>query len=143
VSPTGSPGPPVITGGVEVGGNEITGTGQPRPTPNSCIQICLADVPSIPSTPPCTGADTVLGTGGTNAAGQFVDAGGMPGIAISPPLANGDCVYAFDQCAMQRSAVQCATLPAPAPLLSRWAWFAALATLLGSAFTAFRRRMRG
>jgi len=50
------------------------------------------------------------------------------------------CAYADDSCAMQRSAVQSATLPAPAPVLSRRGWLAALAALLGSAFAALRRR---
>jgi len=139
---TSSPGTPVITGGVEVGSSRVIGSGPPRPTPNTCIQICEAAVPSMPSTPPRTGADTVLGTGGTNAAGQFVDGGGMPGIPISPPLENGDCVYPYDQCAMERGAVSCATLPAPAPVLSWWGWLAAGATLLWSAFAALGRRAR-
>ncbi|HSP96090.1 MAG TPA: hypothetical protein VL049_02445, partial [Candidatus Dormibacteraeota bacterium] len=105
-------------------------------------EICLAAVPSMPSMPPCTGADTVPGTGGTNTAGQFVDAGGMPGIPLASPLAQGECVYPYDQCAMERGAVSCATLAAPAPVLSWWGWLAASAALLWSAFTALGRRAR-
>jgi len=107
-----------------------------------CIEICLAAQPSMPNTPPCTGADTVLGTGGTNASGTFVDSGGMPGIPINPPLENGECVYAYDQCAMERSGVSCAHQPAPAPTLSLWGWIASGAALLWSAFSALGRRKR-
>ena len=134
------PGAPVITGGVETGSIRVNGTGAPRPTPNTCIEICIAAVPSMPSTPPCTGADSVLGTGGTNASGTFVDSGGLPGIPLASPLADGECVYAFDQCALERSAVRCTRLAVPAPVLSSWGWIAAAAGLLWSAFTALSRR---
>ena len=132
---------PAFTGGVGVGSNRVNGSGAPRPTPNTCIEICLAAVPAQPSTPPCTGDDAVLGTGGTNAAGQFVDGSGAPGIPLASPLANGECVYAYDQCAMERSPVSCARV-APVPALSWWGWLGAAAALFWSAFTALGRRAR-
>ena len=96
----------------------------------------------MPSTPPCTGADSVLGTGGTNAGGQFVDPGGMPGIPLTSPLAAGECIYAYDQCALERGEVSCARLPAPAPVLTWWGWLSAGAALLWAAFAALGRRAR-
>ena len=43
---------------------------------------------------------------------------------------------------MERGAVSCATLPAPAPVLSWWGWLGASAALLWSAFTTLGRRAR-
>lgn len=130
--------PPMITRGVVMGSQRVLGTGSLSPPPDTCIEICLAAAPSMPSLPPCTGADTLLGSGGTNAAGEFVDSGGLPGIPLATPLANGECVYAFDQCQLERSAVTCAALPVP--LLSRSGLLAVIAALLGSAFMSLARR---
>ncbi|MEO8605044.1 MAG: hypothetical protein ABI629_20925 [bacterium] len=130
---TPTPAGPAIGAGVGVGDSRIFGSGAPRPTPNSCIEICLAATPAMPSVPPCSGADLLLGSGGTNSSGQFVDSGGAPGIPLSAPLANGQCVYAFDTCADERSAIACARLPAPAPALSTFGLglAGALLSLLG------------
>jgi hypothetical protein len=65
----------------------------------------------IPSVPPCTSPDTILGTGSTNALGQF-------SIAIMPPLSNNECIYAFDVCNDLLGPVECARSPAAAPALS-------------------------
>jgi hypothetical protein len=53
--------------------------------------------------------------------------------------ADGECVYAYDQCAMERSPVSSARV-APVPALSWWGWLGAAAALLWSAFTALGRR---
>lgn len=139
---TATPAPALeISGGVSSGSTRVFGSGAPRPTPNSCVQVCQAVVPSMPSVPPCTGADSVLGTGGTDASGAFVD-GGSLGIPLAAPLVAGQCVYAHDQCTMQRGDVVCIVQPAPAPVLSWWGWLAAGAALLWSAFSVLRRTHR-
>jgi hypothetical protein len=74
------------------------------------------------------------------------NASGLFAVAIAPPLAANECIYAFDTCTMLVSAVQCARLPAPAPALSPRALLLAVAALglvalLG--FTRLRRNRSG
>jgi parallel beta-helix repeat protein len=130
---------PAITDDLAPGATRVDGSGAPRPTPNDCIEICLATNRAMPSEPPCTGADVVLGSGGTNASGAFVDGNGELGIPLSAPLAAGQCLYAYDQCAMASGAVVCLAQPAPAPVLSWWGWLGVGAAFLWSAFVALHR----
>jgi hypothetical protein len=138
VTPT-IPVAPAISGGVQRGGTIVTGTGQPRPTPNTCIDVCLASPSGQPQTPPCP-PGTILGTGGTNAAGAFVS-GSMPGIPLSRPLSERECVYAFDVCEQLVGPVACVEVPAAAPALEPWMLLpaAAMLALLGGIGIARRR----
>jgi hypothetical protein len=117
---TATPSPPVIAGGTEPGDGSVSGTASPL---CAKIQICaVAGGGTMPSAPPCTAPDTMLGMGTTNAGGLFT-------IAIMPPLMAGECIYAFDTCTSLVSAVQCVGGPAPAPALSPRALALAVATL--------------
>ena len=60
--------------------------------------------------PPCTPPESVLGSGPSDANGQF-------DIPV-PPLAPDQCIYAFDTCADRTSPLRCAFVPAQAPTLS-------------------------
>jgi hypothetical protein len=60
---------------------------------------------------PCTFPDTIIGSGMSGPTGQF-------NIPVSPPLAIGECIYAFDTCSQLVSPVTCIFPPAPAPALS-------------------------
>jgi hypothetical protein len=120
----------VIQGGVEPGGTIVTGTGEPRPTPNTCEEICRTSTFGHVDNPPCP-PGSILGTGGTNAAGDFVS-GSMLGIPLSSPLQEKECVYAFDTCLNLVGPVACALNPAAAPALTPLAQV--LATLMLVAF---------
>ncbi len=109
-TPTNLPIPPAISGGASPGDSSVSGDGSPN---CNKIQICkVGVVGGTPSMPPCTLPDTMLGMGPTNGAGIF-------NIPIAPPLAEGECIYAFDTCTNLVSAVECAFAPAPAPVVSR------------------------
>lgn len=76
----------------------------------------------MPNVPPCTAPDTVRGAGPSTASGLFT-------VAVAPPLAAGECIYAFDTCTGLVSAVVCAFAPAPVPALSSGALPLAVAGL--------------
>lgn len=141
-TPTSTPTPAAPNvAGVEPGDDRVFGRGAPD-QPNGCIQICLiGGLTGMPQDPPCTAPDQVLGAGGTDAAGMFIGPDG-PGIPITPPLENGDCIYAFDNCLDRLGNVSCAFEPAPTPTLSRLSLFVAglLLILIGGLSLA---RMKG
>jgi hypothetical protein len=82
----------------------------------------------------------VIGSGGTDANGNFIDAMGNPGIPVSPELGEGDCVYPYDQCEDELGAVSCIEPTAPAPALSRVGLGVVVSLLVLIAGAAFRRR---
>jgi hypothetical protein len=106
-----------------------------------CIQICVATNPPFPDDPPCP-PGSVLGTGGTNASGDFVS-NGMQCIPLSRPLESGECIYAFDVCLQLVGPVSCVTAAAPAPALmpSMLAVAVAMLMLIGG-FGIYRRWRR-
>jgi hypothetical protein len=102
------------TPGLPVGTARIFGTGTPEGKPNdSCILIYLVGPNDTPDSPPGSVDDELLGTGGTNAAGNFVDSSEMAGIPLSRPLGIGDRVFAYDVCEGLTGAVVAAIVPAP------------------------------
>jgi hypothetical protein len=124
----------VITGGTQPGDGSVSGTASAL-----CmkIQICaVAGGGTTPSMPPCTAPDTMLGMGMSNANGLFA-------IAVIPPLAAGECIYAFDTCTGLVSAVACATAPASAPALSARALPLAVAALSLVTLIGLLRLRRG
>jgi hypothetical protein len=136
--------PPLIGGGVEPGSHTVTGTGEPRPTPNGCIEICLSSTVGHPDNPPCP-PGSVLGTGGTNSVGDFVS-GGMLGIPLSQPLQANECIYAFDTCLDLVGPLACARNPAPVPALTPLAQVLAtlmLTALGGLGIRRWRVKRRG
>src|SRR5262249_41984243 len=69
--------------GVFPGSTRVFGMGTPNAIPgNSCIVIFSIGPNGVVDQPPGSIDDQVLGTGGTNASGMFVDAMGNPGIPV-------------------------------------------------------------
>ena len=97
-----------------VGTARIFGTGTPEGKPSdSCIQIYLVGANGTPDSPPGSVDYELLGTGGTDAAGNFVDLSDMPGIPLSRPLGIGDRIFAYDVCEALTGAAVAALVPAP------------------------------
>jgi hypothetical protein len=78
----------------------------------------------------------VLGSGPSGPNGAF-------DIPVAPPLALGQCIYAFDTCTDLVSAVRCVTAPAPAPAMSPQALALALGALSLVALLGLSRLGRG
>jgi hypothetical protein len=109
ITPTATAGPPTIETPISPGSGTVPGNG----TPN-CSEIDICEIGNdgrTPSTPPCSGPDTIIGKGPDGPTGKF-------NIPVSPPLEIGECIYAFDTCSMLVSSVTCITPPAPVPALS-------------------------
>jgi hypothetical protein len=90
-APTNTPVPvaPVITGGTVAGLSRVSGHGALN-IPEPQLEICSAGVGGTPGN--CV---EILGTGGTNASGNFLQ-GGMSGIGLNRPLVAGEVVFAVD-----------------------------------------------
>ena len=85
--------------GLYPGSTRLFGMGMPAAVPgNSCIAIYAVGPNGRPDNPPGSGDDQLLGTGGVNASGLFVDAMGHPGIPVAPPLSLGERLFAVDVC---------------------------------------------
>jgi hypothetical protein len=109
-APGGAGGAPSLP----VGTDRIFGVGTPEGKPgDSCIQIYLIGPNGVPDNPPGSIDDELLGTGGTDAAGNFVDGLEMAGIPLSHPLGVGDVIFAFDACEALRGATVATAVPAP------------------------------
>ncbi len=135
VAPPGGPGGPPIGGGDEPGSNEVTGTGPPDLGPE-----CLKVYEVGPNRVPDGGGpdDVLLGTGGTDANGNYA-------IGLNRPLKAGDVIFIVDTCAIPPASgpLDLITGAAPAPALSPALLAVALAMLSLIALTGTRRRQRG
>jgi hypothetical protein len=124
-----------------MGNRRVFGSGTPGAKPNdSCILIYEVGPNGSPDTPPGSVDDELLGTGGTDATGNFVDNTEMSGIPLSRPLRFGDAVFAYDACEGRQSAVVAVIVPAPT--LSAAGLCAAIGLLMTVAFVALRRKPR-
>jgi hypothetical protein len=97
----GMPGPGGVggSGGVPLGTTRLYGIGAPHPQPDdACIAIYSVGANRVPDVPPGSTDDELLGTGGTDANGSFVDAMNLPGIGLSRPLRSDDVLFAVDVC---------------------------------------------
>lgn len=127
--------------GLPIGTARISGMGTPNgKLGDSCIQIFSVGPNGKPDNPPGSIDDELLGTGGTDAAGNFVDTSDMPGIPLSRPLGIGDRVFAYDVCEGLAGAVVAAIVPAP--LFSASGLAAAVGVLLIVAFIGLTRSRR-
>jgi hypothetical protein len=135
----------MLSGGVTPGSDRVFGNGDPN-QPDDCILICLigGDEVRVPSDPPCTAPDTVIGMGKTDAQGNFTSNAGNPGIPLSQDLMNFDCIYPLDACldGGTRGPVSCAPPPAPAPALTKTLLGGALAMLALIAMLGISRPQR-
>jgi hypothetical protein len=142
--------PPIIQGSVPgpggiggqgdlfVGATRVFGIGTVHAIPgDSCIQIYSVGANGVPDNPPGSVDDELLGTGGTDATGSFVDATEQPGIGLSRALGAEERLFAVDACANLVGAVARARVPAPA--LSTAALVLTAALLL---FAGVRRQRR-
>jgi hypothetical protein len=117
----------------------VSGRGTARAKPeDTCIQIWEAGPNRVPDSPLGSIDDTLLGTGGTDASGNFVAADGSFGIPIATPLRAGQRIFAVDVCADLLSTVFLIVLT-PAPVLSPL-WL--LTVALGLAAAGIRRLAR-
>ncbi len=115
----GMPGPGGVggQGGLPEGTTRVFGLGTPNAKPgDSCIEIYLVGSNHVPDDPPGSVDDQLIGTGGTDAAGNFVDGSDVPGIALTRPLGAGERLFAFDACNFLLGAT--VTVRAGAPALS-------------------------
>ena len=130
----GVPGPGGVggQGGLAEGVTRIFGTGTPNAKPDdSCIAIYLVGPNNAPDDPPGSVDDQLIGTGGTDAAGNFVDGSDAAGIALTRRLLAGDSLFAFDACNDLRGATVSARASAPALSPSLSIVVAGLLGLLG------------
>jgi len=105
------------SGGILVGSTRVFGTATVRAKPgDTCILIYEAGANGSPDSPPGSVDDVLLGTGGTDENGQFVDVSENPGIGLSRPLRFDDRIFAYDQCADLVSGVR--GVPVPLPVAS-------------------------
>jgi parallel beta-helix repeat protein len=137
VTSTNTPAGPEITSGFQPGSTRVFGRGAPNLPPGS---ILICGVGPNRRFDNCAFDDMVLGSGGTDAAGNLISS--PAGIAVSPPLQLGNSVCVFD--AMNGMAGRClqvgaTPVPVPAPALS-WPGLAlVLLTLLELARVRLRR----
>jgi hypothetical protein len=89
-SATPTSGPPIITGGADPGSTRVFGVGIPN-IPPPLLEVWSAGLNGVPEGG--TGDDRLLGTGGTDGAGNFQSS---PGIGLSRPLAQGEVIFAVD-----------------------------------------------
>ena len=102
-------------GGLVLGTSRVFGIGTAHAEPgDSCIEIYAAGPNGVPDNPPGSVDDELLGTGGTDANGSFVDAMGMPGIMLSRPITAADRLFAVDVCENQVGATVKVRAAAPA-----------------------------
>ena len=128
--------------GLFVGSERVFGTGTPNAAPgDTCIAIYAAGPNRVPDQPPGSVDDELLGTGGTDANGNFVDATENLGISLSRALMPGDIIFAADICQDLVGQVAVIEPAAPAPALSPvlLALAVALLALIGS-LGVLRRR---
>jgi hypothetical protein len=121
--------------GLFVDSERVFGQGTPNAVPgDNCIAIYAAGPNGVPDQPPGSVDDELLGTGGTDASGNFVDAAENLGIPLSRPLMLGDALFAADACHGLVGQVAVVGAPATAPALSPafLALAAALLALIGS-----------
>lgn len=105
--------------GVAPGSTRVFGVGTPNAIPgNTCIAIYAVGPNGVPDHPPGSVDDVLLGTGGTNANGLFVDTTGNPGIPLSSPLSLGERIFAADVCQGLAGQVTTVSRPTTAPTLS-------------------------
>ncbi len=141
-TPTATPTPPApALGDLMPGDGDASGRGAPN-LPDGCIVVCTSGPNRIDETdgdaPGCEGDDVPLGSGGTDANGNF-QSGGQPGISLAPLPMNGDLVCVADVCTPQDGNCVLVTDPAAAPLFSVWGALVALAALAGAALVGIRR----
>jgi hypothetical protein len=102
-------------GGATFGSTRVFGSGTARgKVGDICIAIFAVGANGAPDSPPGSVDDELLGVGGTDSEGNFVDASEAPGIGLSRPLVSGDRVFATDVCSGQRGSVVATAIPAPA-----------------------------
>jgi len=125
--------------GLIPGSRRVFGMGTPNAIPgNSCILIYAVGANGLPDHPPGSVDDQLLGTGGTNASGLFVDAMGNPGIEITPPLRTGDRIFTVDVCQGVVGPVETVTAMA-VPLVTSGGFLCIAALLILIAFRQLRR----
>ena len=133
-TPTETPTPvgPAITGGDDPGSNEVTGTGSPDRDPG-CLEVYEVGPNRVPDGG--TGDDELLGSGGTDASGNF-------SIMLNRPLKRGDVIFIVDTCAVPplSGPVDLITGAAPAPTLSPALLLVALVMLGMIALVGLRQR---
>jgi hypothetical protein len=118
------------TGGLIVGTNRLFGSGTPHGKPgDECIAIFEVGPNGNPDNPPGSIDDELLGTGGTDENGVFVDAMSNPGIPLTRQVREGDRVFAVDVCEGLLVG-HVIGFVAPTPVLSGLALFALTALLL-------------
>lgn len=138
VPPTfGGPGNPGT--GIFVGSTRVFGVGTVHAkADDTCIAIYAVGPNGVLDVPPGSVDDELLGTGGTNAAGNFVDSAENLGIPLNRPLRVGDVLFATDVCADLTGAVAFTTFGAPA--LSPAMTAALVGLLLAIGALGLRRR---
>ena len=139
----GLPGPGGVggQGGLVDSTTRVFGLGTPNAKPgDSCIEIYSVGSNNVPDDPPGSVDDQLIGTGGTDAAGNFVDGSDAPGIALTRRLGSGERVFAFDACNDLRGATISVRAPAPALSPSLFIVVAGMLGLLG--FRRLSRRPR-
>jgi hypothetical protein len=139
-TPTITPAPtlavPVITGGLEPGSMRVFGMGAPN-IPPPLLQIWW--VGPNGANEGGTNDDVLLGTGGTNALGQFESS---PGIGLSQALTLGERIFAIDREHGLVGPIAEVTAPAPAPTLGESARIALMAALFVLGLYGIRRVRR-
>jgi hypothetical protein len=104
-------------GGLGLGTKRVFGIGMVHAkTGDTCISIYAVGPNGSPDAPPGSVDDELLGSGGTDASGNFVDASDAAGIPLSRGLNTSDRIFAADVCEGFIGAV--VGVVAPAPTLS-------------------------
>jgi hypothetical protein len=136
ITPTPTLAVPVITGGLEPGSMRVFGMGAPN-IPPPLLQIWW--VGPNGANEGGTNDDVLLGTGGTNALGQFESS---PGIGLSQALTLGERIFAIDREHGLVGPIAEVTAPAPAPTLGESARIALMAALFVLGLYGIRRVRR-
>jgi hypothetical protein len=108
---------PTITGGATGGSTDVIGVGYPN-EPGTCIQIRDCDGDRLCG----TSDDIAIGSGGTDAAGNFQ-------ITVDPALTCGERLYTVDTCRPDPGSMAIVSCPVPVPVQSPVMLLALVATL--------------
>ncbi|MBX3023300.1 hypothetical protein KF840_00145 [bacterium] len=126
------------SGGIASGATRVFGVGAPHAqSDDACLAIFAAGANGVPDQPPGSVDDELLGTGSTDANGNFVDASGLPGIPLNRPVTPNDLLFAADLCGGRVGGT--ASIRVPAPALAPPALVLAFVVLVA---VAWRRRQR-